>query len=252
VLLHFTCNICNSPCSAETLDREIPSCDKCGSNVRFRWIVHALSTQLFGMSLPLKQFPSDRKIRGISLSDWGPIAKILAKRFDYQNTFLHREPRLDIMDPIMDPRSGQDAAYDFIIASEVLEHVPPPVQTAFDNLARLLKPNGFVVFSSPYESTGATLEHFPNLHDWQVMKFRDDYVLLNRTQAGRLETFENLVFHNGPGNTLEIRVFSQEGLLANCKAAGFDAAPAEDNPVHGIVWDPWSRGIVLRKIKTDG
>ncbi len=242
-LLRFTCNVCNSPCHAERVDREVPSCAKCGSNVRFRWIVDALSSELFGKSLPLKEFPRDRKIRGISLSDWGPVAKVLAKRFDYKNTFLHREPRLDIMDP----NSGESSSCDFIIASEVLEHVPPPVQSAFDNLARLLKPGGFVVFSSPYESSGETIEHFPNLYRWEVVKFQADYVLLNRTKDGRLETFENLVFHNGPGNTLETRVFSKDGLLANCAAAGFDVALAKDNPGYGIVWDPWSRGIVLRR-----
>jgi SAM-dependent methyltransferase len=247
-LVRFICNVCNSPCRAETLDREIPSCLKCGSNVRFRWIVHALSTELFGRSVPLKEFPRDRNIRGISLSDWGPIAKILAKRFDYQNTFLHREPRLDVMNP----RSGADASCDFIIASEVLEHVPPPVEMAFDNLRRLLKPGGFVVFSSPWESTGDTLEHFPELFDWEIVKFRKDYVLLNRTRDGRLQSFENLVFHNGPGNTVEVRVFSKDGLLANCKAAGFDVAIGEDNPDYGILWEPWSRGMILRKIKTNG
>jgi SAM-dependent methyltransferase len=147
----------------------------------------------------------------------------------------------------MDPHSGVANSCDFIIASEVLEHVPPPVQTAFDNLARLLKPTGFVVFSSPYESSGDTVEHFPNLHDCEVIKFRGDYVLLNRTQDGRLETFENLSFHNGPGSTLETRVFSKEGLLANCKAAGFEATLAENSPAYGIVWDPWSKGIILRK-----
>jgi SAM-dependent methyltransferase len=243
-LLRFTCNVCSSECRAETLDREIPSC-KCGSNVRFRWIVHALSTGLFGESLPLKKFPKDKNIRGVSLSDWGPIAKILAKRFDYQNTFLHREPRLDIMDL----QSGADARYDFIVASEVLEHVPPPVQIAFDNLARLVKPSGFVVFSSPYESSGETVEHFPQLFDFQVLKFCSTYVLLNRTKDGRLEAFENLQFHNGPGNTLETRVFSIDGLSANCKAAGLEMSLAEDHPEYGIVWDPWSKGIVLRRIK---
>ena len=243
-LLRFTCNVCNSPCSVETLDREIPSCRKCRSNVRFRWAVQALSTGLFGRSLPLKEFPRNRKIRGIGLSDWGPIAKPLAKRFDYKNTFLHREPRLDIMNP---PAGA--GPYDFIIATEVLEHVPPPVQNAFDNLADLLKPDGFVVFSSPWESTGDTHEHFPELFEWEVMKFRGDYALLNRTRDGRLEAFENLVFHDGPGETLEIRVFSKDGLLANCKAAGFESVMAENNPAHGIVWDDWSRGMILRKMK---
>ena len=66
---------------------------------------------------------------------------------------------------------------------------------------------------------------------------------------GRLEAFENLVFHDGPGETLEIRVFSKDGLLANCKAAGFEIAMAENDPAHGIVWDDWSRGMILRKMK---
>lgn len=147
----------------------------------------------------------------------------------------------------MDPNSGVAASCDFIVASEVLEHVPPPVQTAFDNLARLLKPTGVLIFSSPYESTGETVEHFPNLHDWQVVKLRSGYVLLNRTSDGALETFDNLTFHNGPGSTLETRVFSQDGLLENCRAAGFTATIAEDYAPYGIQWDPWSRGIVLRK-----
>jgi SAM-dependent methyltransferase len=195
----------------------------------------------------LKEFPRNRKIRGIGLSDWDRIANVLAKRFDYKNTFFHREPRLDIMNP----HSGA-ASYDFIIATEVFEHVPPPVQAAFDNLARMLKPDGFSIFSSPWNSEGGTEEHFPELFDWQVVKFRGDYVLLNRTQDGRLGAFENLVFHDGPGETLETRVFSKEGLLANCKAAGFDVAMAQDNPAYGIVWDDWSRGMVLRKMKKHG
>lgn len=194
----------------------------------------------------LKEFPRNRKIRGIGLSDWDPIANILAKRFDYKNTFFHREPRLDIMNP----HPGA-ASCDFIIATEVFEHVPPPVQTAFDNLARMLKPDGFAIFSSPWNSEGGTEEHFPDLFDWQVLKFRGDYVLLNRTRDGRLGAFDNLVFHDGPGETLEIRVFSKDGLLANCKAAGFEVALAEDNPDYGIVWDDWSRGMVLRKMKTN-
>jgi SAM-dependent methyltransferase len=171
------------------------------------------------------------------------FSKRFAKCFDYQNTCYHREPHLDIMVPAADP----DAVYDFVIASEVFEHVPPPVETAFDNLARLLKPTGIAIFSSPWESNGNSVEHFPHLHDWQLVALRSGYVLLNRTIDGRLETFEDLVFHGGPGSTLEMRVFSKDGLLANCDAAGFEVEFAEDNAAFGVVWEPWSRGLVLRK-----
>jgi hypothetical protein len=246
----FTCNICNARCSSETLDRELSSCDECGSNVRFRWIVHALSTNLFAQSLPLKDFPFSRKIRGIGMSDSLRIADVLSKRFDYKNTCYHHEPRFDIMAPLP-PERARDT-YDFIVASEVFEHVRPPIQTAFNNLSSLLKPNGFAVFSSPWESEGDTLEHFPNLHDWDVVRLRSGCVLVNRTRDGRLETFENLEFHGGPGSVLEMRVFSKTGLLANCSAAGFtEISFAEDHPVWGIEWEDWSRGLILRKPPLD-
>lgn len=72
-------------------------------------------------------------------------------------------------------------------------------------------------------------------------------MLLNRTANGRLETFENLHFHGGAGSTLEMRVFSDKGLVANCQAAGFtEIRIAEDCAEWGIEWEPWARGLVLR------
>lgn len=241
-LHRFTCNICDTPCSAETLDREVPSC-RCGSNVRYRWIVHAVSMELFGRSVPLTQFPRAKQVRGIGLSDSLLFSKIFTKRLDYQNTWFHTEPRFDIMVP----NGGLESRYDLIIASEVFEHVPPPVQTAFDNLAHMLKNTGIAIFSSPWESSGDSIEHFPDLHDWQVVQLRSGYALLNRTIDGRLQSFDNLIFHGGPGSTLEMRVFSIDGLLANCQAAGLDVTFAEDHPAYGILWEPWSRGMILRK-----
>lgn len=238
----FICNICETACSAEVLDRELPTCPTCLSNVRFRWIVHALSVALFGQSLPLRKFPRRKEIRGMGMSDPLPIADVLAGRFTYQNTFFHAEPRFDIM-----AAAGEDQ-FDFIIASEVFEHVPSPVQSAFNNLERLLKPGGVAVFSCPWETDGDTLEHFPHLCDSQLVQLRTGWVLLNRREDGRLETYEDLVFHGGPGSTLERRVFSHDGLMANFRAAGFgEITMAEDYPKWGIVELPWSRGFVLRK-----
>lgn len=175
------------------------------------------------------------------MSDPQPIADVLSKRFDYRNTFYHREPRFDIMEARGEPQ------FDFVVASEVLEHVQGPVQTAFNNLARLLKPGGFAIFSCPYETEGGTVEHFPNLHDWQIVRLRSGYVLLNRTVGGRLETFDGLIFHGGAGSTLKMRVFSEPDLMANCRAAGFGRiAIAEDYPLYGIAWEPWARGLILK------
>ena len=107
----FVCNICDSPCNALVLDRELPSCNKCGSNVRFRWIVHALAMEVFGESLPLKQFTRRKMIRGLGMSDALPVAEALAKHFDYKNTCYDRRPQFDIMAP----PSGEK--FDFIVAS---------------------------------------------------------------------------------------------------------------------------------------
>ena len=221
-MIDFLCNICGASCSAKALDREIPSCRKCRSNVRFRWIVHALSMELFGKSLPLKKFPKRKDVRGFGMSDPGEIAYPLSKRLQYTNTFYDAEPRFDIQAP------PPGLAYDFIIASEVFEHVPPPIEKAFHNLSRLLKPDGFVVFTTPWELEGDTIEHYPNLHDWQLVKLESGYLVVNRTASGRIETFEKPEFHRGPGSTLEMRVFSQTGLLANCEAAGFTVTMAEE------------------------
>ena len=238
----FTCNICGAPCESDHLDRERSSCAACGSSVRERWIIHALSTGLFGPSLPLREMPVRREIRGIGMSDSPRLADGLAAHFSYTNTFFHTEPRLDIV------TTTNEALYDFIITSEVFEHVGPPVQAAFNNLARLLKPDGVAVFTVPWGYQPATIEHFPDLHDWNVVELRSGYVLLNRTADGRLETLENLVFHGGPGSTLEMRIFAHASLMEHFRIAGFTTIQmAEDYPAWGIAEVPWSRGFLLRK-----
>lgn len=251
----FRCNICGAACSVDypltELPREEPTC-LCGSNVRFRWIVHALSVELFGESLTLPAFPEMRQIRGIGMSDWSLIAEPLHRqKFDYKNTFYHQEPRLDIMDE----NSGQSGFYDFIVCSEVFEHVPPPAQTAFNNLFRLLKPQGFAIFTSPWDPEGHTREHFPLLHDWTIVNLRSGSVLVNRTENGDLQTFGSLAFHGGPAETLEMRLYSKGDLEQHFRTAGFqdiEIAARHVSADFGIYWEPWSRGIVVRKSHRTG
>ncbi|MEP6717299.1 MAG: methyltransferase domain-containing protein [Terriglobia bacterium] len=209
-----------------------------------RWLIHALSVELFGCSMPLPDFPKRSKIRGLGLSDPLSISAILEKRFSYQNTCYGQAPHFDITAHLP---AGYQGAFDFVISSEVFEHVVLPVQSAFNNLARLLKPGAVAIFSVPWESEGSTLEHFPRLHDWKLVQLQAGHVLVNRTADGFLETFGELCFHGGPGNTLEMRVFSKEDMLANCSAAGFTSiAMAEDYPAFGIMWEPWARGLILK------
>lgn len=217
--LDYRCNICGLACRqfAGALRRETNSCNGCGSTVRMRSMIHALSCALFGRSIALPDFPEDREIKGIGMSDWDVYAVRLAERLGYQNTYYHQEPRLDITDI-----SDRDvASVDFIISTDVFEHVCPPVSVAFENALRMLKPDGAFVFSVPYALSGDTIEHFPDLHDFRIEDRQGRRVLVNRTMDGTEQVFPDLVFHGGPGDTLEMRVFSESGLLRELRGAGF-------------------------------
>lgn len=244
----FVCNICgasNTVLLDADLDRERPSCG-CGSNVRFRWIVHQISTKLFGQSLVLQKLPLAKQIRGIGLSDSTLYADVLSKKLDFVNTRYDTEPFFDITDP----SCGENGSLDFIIASEVFEHIAPPVQCAFDNLFRLLKPNGFVAFSTPWAPEGETREHFPNLYDWTIARLKREFVLINRTRDGQLETFDRLCFHGGPGQTLEMRLFSRPALEQHFRSAGFEGIYFATIPVRefGILFpEPWSLPCLVTK-----
>lgn len=244
----FTCNICdhNGVASLTELGRENPTCDKCQSTVRLRGIVHVLSTELFGRSLCLSEFPRRPDIVGVGMSDWDGYADRLASLFSYQNTFYHQEPKLDIR--YIEP--GLEGTMDFVISSDVFEHVTPPVSVAFRNVWRLLKAGGLLVFSVPYSTEAETVEHFPQLNDFKLLNVNGELILKNTTHAGEEQTFNELVFHGGPGSTLEMRLFSEASLLREFQQAGFHDVRIhkEANFEHGVYWQyDWSIMMSARK-----
>ena len=243
--ISFRCNICGGSCAApmSALGRETTSCRRCGSTVRTRSIVHLLTTELFGRDIALPDLPLRRDLAGIGLSDPPFYADRLAEKLGYTNTFFHREPRLDITAVSAD----LSARYDFIIASEVFEHVAPPVSRAFVNARRLLKPHGVLIFSVPFTLDPETREHFPELYDYRMVEASGRWRLENRTADGRTQVYTDLIFHGGPGTTLEMRLFSRSGLIREFTAAGFAGVRIADEPqlAHGIVWpEPWSVPMV--------
>ena len=247
--LDFVCNVCGTEvfdCPLDVIDREIPSCPSCQSTVRFRSIVHLLSRALFDRSIPLVDFPRDRSIVGLGMSDWDGYAVGLAKKFSYSNTYFHTSPYLDISQPVGD-RAG---TCDFLISTEVFEHVVPPVARAFRHSFDLLKPGGHLVLTVPFTNESETSEHFPELHDYRIVQFDDDYVMVNRTAEGRYTLHENLRFHGGPGSTLEMRMFCRVDLIRQLSDAGFDAIQImEDNvPEWGILHRvPWSLPVLAQR-----
>jgi SAM-dependent methyltransferase len=204
---------------------------------------YLVTQEVLGQPMALPDLPLRKDITGIGLSDATAYAHPLAQKFSYENTFYHTEPRLDIAD--IDPaRAGR---YDFIIASDVFEHVAPPVARAFSNARRLLKPGGKLIFTVPFTLESETVEHYPELHDWSIEEREGTWTLTNRTQDGRQQTFTDLVFHGGPGSTLEMRLFSRAALEREFRDAGFTRVRIAAEPYlpFGIHWpEPWSVPMV--------
>jgi SAM-dependent methyltransferase len=202
--------------------------------VRTRALLRAFSLELFGANLTLSDFPRVKSLRGIGTSDSSQYADRLAAKLDYRNTFHNREPRFDVADP----GAEHTSQYDFLLSSEVFEHVLPPAANAFQNAFRVLKPHGFLLFTVPYSLELSMTEHFPDLHEFGLTRLGDRVHLINRTREGAVQVFENLVFHrDGSGSALEMREFSESALKQLLTAAGFETVRvySDEYPPFGIL-----------------
>ena len=221
----FTCNVCGwrglAPLSLISA-RETSSCRKCGSTLRFRSIVNVLTKELNLKNHLFNKSSIDildlKRIKGIGLSDSPVYANLLFDVFSYTNTFYHKEPKLDISDL----SSWTGRKFDFVIASDVFEHIPIyDLEKSFFNLHLLLNKNGLLIFSVPYQKEIETIEHFPNLNKWNIFKKNKIWILENVNNKGEKETYRNLRFHGGEGSTLEMRIFSLSDLFNRLKVSGF-------------------------------
>jgi SAM-dependent methyltransferase len=248
--LDFTCNICGTwNTGVEEFGRETPNCAGCKSSVRIRSLVFAISQELFGVPLALYDFPVLKGLRGLGMTDSDSYAQTLTNRFDYRNTFYDQEPRLDISDIDGQP----EGTLDFLTSSEVFEHVRPPLENSLKNAFRLLRPDGVLIFSMPWEADWGPppVEHFPALSDYGLAQLRGGPVLVNRTERGELQVFDNLAFHlSGTSPALEMRRLSATQLRNVFSAAGFTDLRfySEDYAPFGIRHvESWSLPIAARK-----
>jgi SAM-dependent methyltransferase len=248
-MIEFRCNLCgahNSVSNPLAIHRELLNCVACGSSARFRGIVHAIQRELLGDRLGsvLRSAAERREIAGIGLSDSDVYSTELARIFSYTNTFYHADPVLDIM-------SAESVAkyqpVDFVVCSDVLEHVPPPAITAFHNLRRLVLPGGVLILTVPYLEGYETIEHYPHLFKWKTVEVADGYHALVNLRRGDLsrpdrvpyiECFPRPEYHGGPGEVLEMRLYGEGDLYARLAYAGFPYIESiEPNlPGIGYVW----------------
>lgn len=245
----FTCNVCGSrnPSPGRALAREEPSCSHCGSTVRTRALLRALSLELFGVTLTLDEFPRVKSLAGLGTSDPAQYSDRLSQKCDYRNTFYHREPRFDVVNP----PAHEFGRYDFVVSSEVLEHVAPPVESAFASIFQLLKPAGFLLMTVPYSIEASMKEHYPDAHEFGFVTLGGRLTLVNRTRSGQVQLFDDPVFHIAwGGGALEMREFTEASLGELLKTTGFGSVRiySEDDPAFGIFHaEQWSLPIAARK-----
>lgn len=246
-MISFTCNICGAANTTEEVPWEPSTCPRCQSNARMRAIVHLLSASLFGDGRALPDFPVNRNVKGLGLSDEHCYAIPLAKKFDYTNTFFDCDPFLDLTEP----HPQLYGTYDFILSSDVFEHVAPPIERAFAEAFALLKPNGFLCITVPSTAGDEdTIEYFPDLYAYSIVKLDGESILINRKKDGSIEAHQNLEFHGGPGATLVMREFSQRHLARQLHSAGFSDVTFQTGNVerYGVfIAGACGRPLVARK-----
>ena len=125
------------------------------------------------------------------------MASVLEQQLSYRNTYLHQEPRFDLTRD----RSPM-GPLDFLIASEVLEHVEPPVSRAFRGAASNLKPPGFVLLTVPWIFDGEPQGEIPELQDWKFCWHGDGWSIINRRWNGETDFFPRIAVDGGPGACL--------------------------------------------------
>lgn len=250
--IRYTCNVCGSRniCSVEELSRESGFCETCGSFVRVRALTHLASLALHGVSVPVPQWPIRFDIRGIGVSDWPGFKRAYNAKLSYTLTQFDPDVRqLDSFLDITKPPPELLSSADFVICSEVLEHVPPPVAAGFSGLFEILKPGGTLILTVPY-TFDATVEHFPNLHRWHLSKRGGGRILVNLTSDGALEEFSDLSFHGGGDAVLEMRLFGLNDILRMLENAGFINSQVieYDELRWGVrIGAPYSRPITAQK-----
>jgi SAM-dependent methyltransferase len=234
----YTCNITGKKFNLIEEEKNREGGLVFGYNCRFRAISYLFTKMLYQEVKILSKVPINKKIRGIGMRDssWSTICE---EKYDYVNTFSDKETKLDIYDKADVDKFDN---LDFIISSDVFQFLSPypNIQIAFNNLYKMLKPSGFLVFSVPFVY-GEHQEYYPNLYDYKIVKHDDENVLVNTTRDGEHEVYNNLKFSGGGGKDLEMRMFTKKSLIKYLCDANFTDIefhePDEEMNKYGIFWE---------------
>lgn len=208
------CLICETWNVEGTIDREGMPCRSCGSSWRSRVSVLSVLVGLRVPVRPLSRVSADWSRTGLGISDSTVLSRALFSRYSYVPTYFHGAPYLDITAP--------DAGYlaepvEFVVCSDVLEHVPPPADMAFVQLRRLLKPGGFAVITVPLGDATVSNEYYPGMVDGEFEG--ESWRWYDNHGNSHLDTDPEI--HGGDGRTIAFRAFGEAQVIESLYEAGF-------------------------------
>ena len=210
----WRCILCSSfNFSSSQPIREASNCRSCGSTWRARSVTLNL---LAGLGYPIVRFDSiksDWSRIGLGISDDINVASRVATKFFYSNSYYDVFPLLDIRKV----PSVAKRAFEFVICSDVLEHIDTGLDFAVEGIASMLKPNGFAVISVPILVDQANLEFYPNLSTFEILNGEVHWTDTN----GEKMVDTNPEFHGGRGQNLAFRQFTDDSITSTLLNNGF-------------------------------
>jgi SAM-dependent methyltransferase len=129
----------------EFVDRESQLCTECGANRRARRFAEAL-LQLYAESArSIAELVREERFRGVEIAEINSIGRMHPFLAEHPRLAYSEYPEEDLM-----RLSYPDAAFDLVLTSDTLEHVPDP-RLALRETRRVLRHGGRHVFTVPHD-----------------------------------------------------------------------------------------------------
>jgi SAM-dependent methyltransferase len=236
-IIMYICNITGNYFELEDNEKDRELGIRFGYNIRYRAISYVFTTLFYGECKILNEIEINKNIKGIGMSDCN-IEEIFKEKFNYTNTFYHTTPYLDIYN---NNHIQNYNNLDFIISSEIFQYINPypSIEVAFKNLYKMLGNGGYLIFSVPF-IYDKHKEYYPNLYNYTIKKKNNEYIIYNKTIQNKKEIFNNVRLEEGPGNTIEMRLFCKSSINYFLEKSGFIDITfyeiTEDMNKYGIFW----------------
>jgi SAM-dependent methyltransferase len=220
--------------------REKSNCMNCGSTWRARAVALNVLIQLGYPPQSYPEIKSDWSRVGLGISDDVAIASVIPTKFLYSNTYYDAFPSLDIR------KIPKTALYgfEFVICSDVLEHIDVKLADAVKGVSRLLKPNGFAVLSVPVVKNSRRNEFYPKL---STFKIEGGKVFWEDTE-GSFHIDRKPEFHGGRGQNLAFREFTEMGFEGLLLKNGFQTVSRGSTSAEFGVPDIKEQGIFIGRV----